>query len=57
MLRDAFMATMMDPEFLARAERLKLERDPSPGDQGEAMVTRLYLHPPEFVAPATAALE
>jgi tripartite-type tricarboxylate transporter receptor subunit TctC len=57
LLRDAFMATMTDREFLADAERLKLEIDPTPGDQVEAMIDRIYSHPPEVVARATAALE
>jgi tripartite-type tricarboxylate transporter receptor subunit TctC len=57
MLRAAFMATMTDPEFLADAKRLKLEIEPTSGEQVEALITRIYSHPASIVARATAAME
>ena len=45
MLRDAFMATMKDPEFLADVEKQKLELEPQSGEQLEALVKRLYTTP------------
>ena len=57
MLRAAFMATMTDAEFLEDARRLKLEIEPSSGEQVEAIVTRIYSHPAPIVARATAAME
>jgi tripartite-type tricarboxylate transporter receptor subunit TctC len=45
MLRDAFSATMKDPEFLADVERQKLELDPKSGEELEALVKRLYTTP------------
>jgi tripartite-type tricarboxylate transporter receptor subunit TctC len=44
-LRKAFMDTMNDKEFLASAEKAKLEITPVPGDRVEKMVKDLYATP------------
>src|SRR5712691_528183 len=47
-LRRAFMATMADPEFLADAERSKLEITPVSGERIQELVAELYRTPPEL---------
>jgi tripartite-type tricarboxylate transporter receptor subunit TctC len=47
-LRRAFMETMADKEFLADAERSKLEITPVPGERIQALVAELYKTPPEL---------
>ena len=47
-LRGAFMATMADKEFLADAERSKLEITPVPGERIQELVAELYKTPPEL---------
>ena len=47
-LRSAFMATMADKEFLADAERSKLEITPVPGERIQELVAELYKTPPEL---------
>ncbi len=49
MLRDAFNATMKDPEFLAETKRLSLELDPETGEQLEATIRQIYATPKEIV--------
>ena len=49
-LRDAFMATMQDPEFLADAEKADLEITPVSGEDVQALVTDIYETPPELAA-------
>ncbi|MBI4525221.1 MAG: hypothetical protein HY695_15565 [Deltaproteobacteria bacterium] len=41
-LRNAFMATMKDPEFLAEAKKAKLDLDPMPGEEVEKVVAGLF---------------
>ena len=41
-LRQSFMATMKDPAFLAEAQRRGLDIDPTPGEEIDALVLRLY---------------
>jgi tripartite-type tricarboxylate transporter receptor subunit TctC len=47
-LRQAFMETMSDPEFLADAERGKFEINPVPGERIQQLVAELYKTPPEL---------
>ena len=49
MLRDAFMATMRDPEFLADAEKQKLGVDPKDGEHLAALIKRIYATPKPIV--------
>ena len=56
-LRRAFDATMKDPEFLAEAEKLKIEVDPLTGEQVAALVEQVSRTPAETVARVRAAME
>jgi tripartite-type tricarboxylate transporter receptor subunit TctC len=51
-LRDAFMATLKDPEFLAAAEQAQLEVAPVDGDEVQKLVTDIYKTPPEVALAA-----
>jgi len=55
-LRQAFVATMKDPEFLADAERLKLEIRPLSGEQASVVVREIYAQTSPDVAKRAAAL-
>jgi tripartite-type tricarboxylate transporter receptor subunit TctC len=57
LLRAAFDATMKDPEFLAFADKIKLEVDPVNGQEIEAAVRETYRTAPEIVARAKAIRE
>ena len=48
-LREAFDATMKDPEFLAEADKLGLEVGPLTGREIGDLLTKLYAAPPEVV--------
>lgn len=50
MLRQAFAATMKDPEFLADATKSKLDIDPVDGARLESLVHGLFKLKPELVA-------
>ena len=41
-LRDAFSATMRDKEFLADAERTRIDVEPSSGERVQRLVEQLY---------------
>lgn len=45
LLRRAFDATMQDPEFRAEAERIQAGLAPTPGEQVQELVARLYATP------------
>jgi tripartite-type tricarboxylate transporter receptor subunit TctC len=45
MLREAFMATMNDPEFIAEARQRKLALEPQSGDELEALIRKAYATP------------
>jgi tripartite-type tricarboxylate transporter receptor subunit TctC len=49
MLRDAFAATMKDPEFIADARRGRLELDPEDGAHLQALIERIYATPKPIV--------
>jgi len=49
MLRDAFNATMTDPEFLDDARRQKLDVEPEDGEHVAAIVRRIYATPKPIV--------
>ena len=55
-LRDAFVATTKDTEFLADAERLKLEIRPLSGEQASLVVTQVYAQTSPAIAKRAAAL-
>jgi tripartite-type tricarboxylate transporter receptor subunit TctC len=48
-LRDAFDATMIDPEFLADATRQGLEVRPTNGAEADALIREVYASSPEVV--------
>jgi tripartite-type tricarboxylate transporter receptor subunit TctC len=48
-LRDAFDATMKDPDFLAETKRLALEVRPVNGMDVEALIKEVYASPPDVV--------
>ena len=45
MLRDAFNATMKDPDFIADAKKQKLDVHPEDGQNLEALIRRIYATP------------
>ena len=55
-LRDAFMATMQDKDFLADAEKVQMEINPVPGDKVQALVKDIYSAPPAVAQKATSFL-
>ncbi len=56
-LRKAFMDTMADKDFLADAEKAKLEISPAPGEQVDGLVQEIYATPAEVAKQAAAALK
>jgi tripartite-type tricarboxylate transporter receptor subunit TctC len=56
-LREAFDATMKDPEFLAEAKKTDLEVQPVSGAQVQQLVAELYRTPPEVVKIAADAIK
>jgi tripartite-type tricarboxylate transporter receptor subunit TctC len=55
-LRDAFDATMKDPEFLAEMKKLDLEVRPQSGAKVEQLVKEVYSYPPDIVKIASDAI-
>jgi len=49
MLRDAFNATMKDPEFIAETKQRKLDLNPETGETLEALVKKIYATPKPIV--------
>jgi hypothetical protein len=56
-LRDAFMATMEDPEFLAEAKKMKMDIAPRSGADLEKLAATITSTPPESVAKLKKAIE
>jgi tripartite-type tricarboxylate transporter receptor subunit TctC len=56
-LRSAFDATMTDPDYLAEADKLKIDVDPLTGTELAALVAQISQTPSETVARVRAALE
>jgi len=57
MLRDAFSATMKDPEFLADTKKQKLDVAPEDGEQLGALVKRIYATPKPIVDQVTELIK
>ncbi len=55
-LRQAFAAVMVDPAFVAEAEKLNLDVDPVSGPEVAKLVTDVSATPPDVVARVKAAL-
>lgn len=49
-LRNAFMDTMKDPEFLADATKSRLDLDPLDGEEMQKMVSGMFKLPPALVS-------
>ncbi len=56
-LRQAFMDTMKDPNFLADARNSRLDIDPVPGEKLDALMAEMYQTPPEIARKAAQALK
>jgi tripartite-type tricarboxylate transporter receptor subunit TctC len=56
-LRDAFDATMTDPEFLAEMQKLALEVRPQSGVKVEQLVREVYTYPADIVKIAAEAIK
>lgn len=56
-LRNAFAATMIDPDYVAEATRLHLDVDAVPAIEVQDTVTKLFAAPPELVAKTRTALQ
>ncbi len=56
-LRKAFLDTMTDNEFLADANKAKMEITPVPGEEIEKLVTRVYATPKALAGEAAAMIE
>ena len=56
MLRDAFMKTMRDPEFLAETKKVNLEVNPATGDEVQKLVAELFRTPPGVIEKAKVAV-
>ena len=56
-LRQAFMDTMKDKDFLAEADKMRLEINPVSGAEVEKLVKEVYATPPDIVAKARAAAQ
>jgi tripartite-type tricarboxylate transporter receptor subunit TctC len=55
-LRDAFMATMKDKDFLADTDKAQMEVNPVSGDRVQALVKEIYSTPPEIAQKAASFL-
>jgi tripartite-type tricarboxylate transporter receptor subunit TctC len=56
-LRNAFEATMKDPEFIAEAEKLQMEIEPLTASQIEKLLATAYATPKPIVQQAAELLE
>jgi tripartite-type tricarboxylate transporter receptor subunit TctC len=56
-LRDAFDATMKDPDFIAEAKGQSLDVDPVTGAEVEALIREVYASSPEAVQLAAASMK
>jgi tripartite-type tricarboxylate transporter receptor subunit TctC len=55
-LRDAFNATMKDPDFRAEAQQGHVWVDPLTGEQMEELIKKAYASPPDVIARAKSIL-
>ena len=56
-LRDAFSATLRDPEFIAEAKKQDLELDPMDWKDMTKAIEKLYASPPSVVKTATDIIQ
>jgi len=55
-LRNAFMETMRDPDFVAEARKAGLDIDAVDGGEVQRLIAQIYSAPPELIAKVKAAL-
>ena len=55
-LRTAFAATMQDPQYLADADKMRIDISPLPGAQVQEIVQKLHATPKAIVEKARAAI-
>jgi tripartite-type tricarboxylate transporter receptor subunit TctC len=55
-MREAFMATMKDKEFLAESEKIGLDIDPVTGEEIETALKRFASFPPQVLTKAAEAM-
>jgi tripartite-type tricarboxylate transporter receptor subunit TctC len=55
-LREAFLATMQDKDFLAEAEKIGLDIDPASAEEVEQLLMRFAAYPPEVFRKAQEAI-
>ena len=55
-LRDGFMATMKDPEFVAEINKMQLTVDPTSGEDMEKIVRDAYALPDDLIQKVRKAL-
>ena len=55
-LRQAFDATMRDPEFIAESKKQSFSIDPMKGVEMDALIKQLYATPPDVIATAQASI-
>jgi tripartite-type tricarboxylate transporter receptor subunit TctC len=55
-LREAFDATMKDPDFIADSTKQSISVDPMKGVEMEALINQLYATPPDVIAAAQASI-
>jgi tripartite-type tricarboxylate transporter receptor subunit TctC len=56
-LRDAFMSTMTDKDFLAEAEKVKVTITPSSGEKVQQVVQRLHASTADVIKRAKEIIE
>jgi tripartite-type tricarboxylate transporter receptor subunit TctC len=56
-LREAFMKTLRDPDFLRDADKAGVETQPTTGEAVAALLARAYATPPDIVRRASALLQ
>jgi hypothetical protein len=55
-LRTAFDATMRDPQYLAEADKMRIDISPLPGAKVQEIVQKLHATPKDIVEKARAAI-
>ena len=55
-LRQAFDATMKDPEFIAESKKQSISVDPMKGVEMDALIRQIYATPPDVIAAAQASI-
>ena len=55
-LRKAFMATMTDPDLVAETKRMNVDAIPTPGDELQRLIAKIYATPHDIVEKAKAAI-